>query len=126
MLWSNLANPDPRRFICGFCGNMVASVQDWYTNVQPQSFAYVCPNCDCPTFFSNRGQIPGVVPGNEVSQRGIQGSNRVKAVRLTYEDYGGLELGSDVKSALSFKRKEFQHEREIRFLLDFNGDEIDE
>jgi hypothetical protein len=58
--------------------------------------------------------------------RGIPGSNRVKAVRLTYEDYGGLELGSDVKSALSFKRQEFQHEREIRFLLDFNGDEIEE
>jgi hypothetical protein len=56
---------------------------------------------------------------------GMQGSQRaVEAVELTYEDYRGLELGSDVKKLLSFKRSEFQHEREIRFLLDFNPDEI--
>jgi hypothetical protein len=56
---------------------------------------------------------------------GIQGSNRaVEVVRLTYENYAGLELGSDVKRLLSFKRREFQHEREIRFLLAFHSDEI--
>lgn len=56
---------------------------------------------------------------------GIQGSNRaVEVVRLTYEDYAGLELGSDVKRLLSFKRREFQHEREIRFLLALHPDEI--
>lgn len=57
--------------------------------------------------------------------RGIQGSNRaIEAVQLTYEDYTRLELGSDVKKLLSFKRREFQHEREVRFLLAFHPDEI--
>jgi hypothetical protein len=55
---------------------------------------------------------------------GLQGSNRVEDVELTYKDYTGLELGSDVRKLLSFKRREFEHEKEIRFLLAFNPDEI--
>src|SRR2546428_13638928 len=67
MTWSSLNNLSPRKFVCGFCGNVVASVQGWFTNTAPQAFAYVCPNCDRPTLFGDRGQIPGVAPGNEVS-----------------------------------------------------------
>lgn len=58
-------------------------------------------------------------------QEGLQGSNReIDAVQLNYEDYTGLEVGSDVRKLLSFKRREFKHESEIRFLLTFNPDEI--
>ena len=58
-------------------------------------------------------------------REGLQGSNReFDPVQLNYEDYTGLEVGSDVRKLLSFKRREFKHESEIRFLLTFNSDEI--
>lgn len=67
MTWSNLSGLSPKQFVCGWCGNIVASAQGWCTNREPQSFVYVCPNCDRPTHFDERSQTPGVVPGNEVS-----------------------------------------------------------
>ncbi|HEY6251286.1 MAG TPA: DUF4145 domain-containing protein [Candidatus Angelobacter sp.] len=47
---------------------MVASVQGFTDpNVSPQVFIYLCPNCNNPTYFSNRGPVPGLVPGNPVA-----------------------------------------------------------
>lgn len=66
MAWHNLMTIQPRKFTCGFCGNIVASVQGWHTT-ENQSFVYVCPNCGNPTLFSARGQVPGVAPGNDVT-----------------------------------------------------------
>lgn len=67
MPWTNSGNVQPRKFQCSYCGNVVASVQGWQTNQGPTYFLYICPNCDRPTYFSDRGQIPGIVPGNEIT-----------------------------------------------------------
>lgn len=46
---------------------MVSSNFGWFTGNAPQEFVYVCPHCTRPTYFGDFGQVPGVAPGNEVS-----------------------------------------------------------
>ena len=64
--WSNLQGVHPKKFVCGFCGNLVASAQGFFTNSSPQAFLFICPNCGSPSFFGPKGQLPGVAPGNDV------------------------------------------------------------
>lgn len=64
--WSNPSGIQPQKFVCGYCGNLVASAQGFFTNSAPQAFVYLCPNCGNPSYFGAKGQIPGVAPGNEV------------------------------------------------------------
>lgn len=98
MTWSNLANLTPRKFVCGFCGNVVASAQGWYTSVQPQALVYVCPNCDRPTLFGDRGQVPGVFPGNEVSHL----PEDIKS--LYREARGCVSVGSHTSAVLTCRK----------------------
>lgn len=66
MAWQSLSGLSPKKYTCGFCGNIVASAQGYY-NQGSQEYIYVCPNCDQPTLFSAKGQMPGVAPGSEVA-----------------------------------------------------------
>jgi hypothetical protein len=66
-----MAGITARQFICGFCGDKVAS-KEGYVAVAPSGSGIVatlciCPGCSKPTFFDPGGsQTPGVTPGNEV------------------------------------------------------------
>jgi len=64
--WPNVTNHTPRKYVCGYCGNLVASEKAFSTATAPQAHSYICPNCGDPTFFDQSKQIPGVPPGNEV------------------------------------------------------------
>ncbi|HOW50458.1 MAG TPA: DUF4145 domain-containing protein [bacterium] len=57
------------QYICGYCGNKVASSQGYHTQDTPGglfAYVYVCPHCKKPSFIHAHVQIPGVVPGNDV------------------------------------------------------------
>ncbi len=65
--WSNLASLPSRQYRCGYCSFNVASDRGYHSD-GPAGIVYVCPNCQKPTYFEGlRLQMPGVVPGNEVS-----------------------------------------------------------
>jgi len=67
MVWRNLTQLPPIKYICGFCGNSVASVNGFY---DPENirFIYECPYCNQPTYLSeSKMQVPGVPPGAEVA-----------------------------------------------------------
>jgi Domain of unknown function (DUF4145) len=66
-LWSNATGIRPKQYKCGYCGHVVASATGYHTNdPREQEFVCLCPNCGRPTYFGDRGQIPGLAPGNEV------------------------------------------------------------
>jgi hypothetical protein len=53
-----------RRYVCGYCGNALASELGYYATVEDSGgklytgFIYICHFCDKPTFFDG-GQVPG-------------------------------------------------------------------
>ena len=72
-MWQQLNNLNSKKFQCGHCGNHVAS--EWgysyffYDDEYGESYdqyIFICPHCNQPTYFPFEGQIPGVVPGNNV------------------------------------------------------------
>lgn len=69
MAWSNQGNIGSAKYVCGYCGNAVASVTGYYSDSMQgqQGRLYICPHCEKPTFFHLGKQIPGIVPGNEVT-----------------------------------------------------------
>src|SRR5207249_1152524 len=67
MSWHNTTHLQPRTFTCGHCGKLVASAQGFASSTTPQTWIYICPNCQKPTYFPDSdSQIPGVAPGVEV------------------------------------------------------------
>lgn len=46
-----------------------------------------------------------------------------ECLTVSYSDYMELELPLEPRALLSVKRKEFEHERELRFLIHLTGDE---
>ncbi len=69
MQWSNPNGISSRKYVCGFCGNIVASSQGYFTGDREgghQGFIYICPHCGGPSFMYGPKQIPGVAPGNKV------------------------------------------------------------
>ncbi|MEO8385728.1 MAG: DUF4145 domain-containing protein [Betaproteobacteria bacterium] len=66
-IWHGVGTHRAKKFVCGYCGQTVASEKGWITEGNaPHSYVYVCPHCTAPTFFAPNGQVPGVVPGEEV------------------------------------------------------------
>lgn len=72
--WINSTALTSRSFICGYCGNSIASnmgygAQPPYPNLPaPISFIYICHYCNSPTFFAPNGkQTPGALFGKLVN-----------------------------------------------------------
>ena len=66
--WSNLGHIEPKGFTCGHCGNLISSSRGYSTEDSSRWFVYICPHCLRPTYFTeHNAQLPGVVPGGEVS-----------------------------------------------------------
>lgn len=70
--WQGVGNAVSRKYICGYCGNPLASQKGWLGIYQPNSalraYIYICHHCTGPTFFDHESkQTPGVVFGNPVN-----------------------------------------------------------
>jgi len=64
MGWSGVQGEAPHKYTCGFCGNLVSSEKGWHSDFDTRM--RICPHCQEPTYFSRKGQLPGVSPGAEV------------------------------------------------------------
>lgn len=65
MDWQNAFGIQSKQYVCGHCGNRVAS-STGYCNSTRTHAVHLCPHCSQPSYFPPGGQIPGVAPGNEV------------------------------------------------------------
>ena len=70
--WQSLGGLQSRKYICGHCGNPVASERGWFAlgpGRKQAAFVYVCHHCTAPTYFNELEggkQVPGVVFGETV------------------------------------------------------------
>ena len=70
--WQGLQNIPSVTFICGFCGDKVASKEGYFATHSPSggqqiAFIRICPGCNGPTVFTRSGtRSPGTAPGNPV------------------------------------------------------------
>lgn len=67
MPWNGVVNIGSRSFTCGFCGNVVASVNGFFESGGKGRKIYICPHCEGATTFDANDQIPGIAPGGEVA-----------------------------------------------------------
>jgi len=66
MPWQNVRDIVTKRYSCGYCGEKVSS-SIGFSNKNSRDYIFVCPDCDCPTFFNSQDiQYPGVAYGNKV------------------------------------------------------------
>ena len=66
MTWVNAESFGSRSFVCGFCGNLIASSLGYRNDQAPSYTIFICSHCVKPTFFDGDRQLPGVAPGNSV------------------------------------------------------------
>lgn len=69
--WQNIAAQPSRSYVCGHCGNPLASATGWHSekrrDAQAKTWIYICHFCDRPTFFDIDGrQSPGASLGEVV------------------------------------------------------------
>lgn len=65
--WNNLADVGAISFICGFCGDKVASAKGYYHN-NVSAAIRVCTSCGAPTFFYGQEQYPGPILGRNIAR----------------------------------------------------------
>lgn len=67
--WVNATTLTSRSYVCGYCGNALAS-NVGYSRVGnsggTDAYIYVCHHCLSPTFITAKGQTPGVRYGADV------------------------------------------------------------
>lgn len=72
MFWIEMKSLVSKAYVCGFCGNSLASEKGYFAtdgNLPSKSVGsiYICHHCTKPTFFdSNGNQRPGALIGNIV------------------------------------------------------------
>jgi DNA-directed RNA polymerase subunit RPC12/RpoP len=67
--WERASSTVVRSFVCGHCGQNVASNEGDSTNMTDEGQKgrlYICPNCLRPTFFYRDEQVPGELAGKPV------------------------------------------------------------
>lgn len=69
--WQNIGSMDSRSFICGHCGNPLASNMGWFAHRHGDggmaAHIYICHHCKKPTFFDeDNKQTPGSIYGESV------------------------------------------------------------
>src|SRR5687768_12450600 len=67
MGWVNAQTLGSKSFVCGFCGNLIASSLGYQNDQAAQFKIFVCPHCVKPTFFDDDRPLPGVATGNSVA-----------------------------------------------------------
>jgi DNA-directed RNA polymerase subunit RPC12/RpoP len=66
--WTHSSNIGSRTYVCGHCGNSLAS-QLGYQGTNGNTLVatiYICHQCNKPTFFHENSQIPGPHFGNAI------------------------------------------------------------
>jgi hypothetical protein len=101
MQWTNSGTISSHQFVCGHCGNRVASASGFHTQDNPngqQARIYICPHCTNPTFIHISRQIPGVSPGNAVGHlpEDISG--------LYLEARNAISIGAHTASVLACRK----------------------
>ena len=98
MSWRNIAGIKSQSYICGFCGNGVASSQGFH-DPEGQRELYVCPHCEQPTYVDGLGKrTPGVAPGVEVANVPEQLDNLYKEARNC------VAIGSNTSAVLACRK----------------------
>lgn len=73
--WNSLSQVPPISWVCGYCGNVVASDRGIHASQGISSSAHptnyfgvirICPQCTGPTFFQSGQQVPGAAYGSPV------------------------------------------------------------
>src|SRR5437660_1240454 len=67
MGWVHAQSFGSKSFVCGFCGNLIASSLGYQNDQAPNFKIFICSHCVKPTFFEADRQLPGVAPGNSVA-----------------------------------------------------------
>ena len=71
MNWQGPSAIVPLQYVCGYCGNKVASNLGIFAREPLErgnsAYVYICPNCDKPTYFCNGVLVPSAAPGNNVA-----------------------------------------------------------
>src|SRR4051812_43901326 len=107
----NCENPiglPSRSYVCGHCGNDVASEKGWsghaprHTNVR--AYIYICHRCTGTTFFSIEGaQFPGAAFGEDIADV------TDKSVQAMYDEARGAFTANSFTAAVLCCRKLLMH-----------------
>ena len=65
--WDNMSGVTTLSFVCGYCGNLVASNRGWDTR-SGYGCLRICSACSGPTFFYQGNQIPGSPYGKPITE----------------------------------------------------------
>jgi DNA-directed RNA polymerase subunit RPC12/RpoP len=101
MRWNNREEIDALSYICGYCGNKVASASGYKAynpNVQIVAKIYICPHCSKPTYYKDASQIPGVRPGNDVENLPVD-------IKSIYEESRDCIATSSFTASVLLSRK---------------------
>jgi DNA-directed RNA polymerase subunit RPC12/RpoP len=99
--WHQFGTIHPRSYICGYCGNNVAS-NIGYFHANQISIIYICSLCGIPTFFNGSNQYPG-------PQLGRQIENLPTDISEIYNEIRNSVKNSLYTSALLLGRKLIMH-----------------
>lgn len=69
--WKDLSELDSKSYTCGYCGERINSnvgyflTNEYHAGREPsgEGFIYICHNCNMPTFFDYRSQVPASAYG---------------------------------------------------------------
>ncbi|MCE9549176.1 DUF4145 domain-containing protein [Candidatus Nomurabacteria bacterium] len=80
LFWHQTGTYLSKSYICGHCGNSLASNVGYYKTSSPdgsgsaREYIYICHHCYAPTYFTGAGQqTPGPRPGEDVEGIGDAG-----------------------------------------------------
>lgn len=99
--WSQLVSLNPVSFICGFCGDKVASAVG-YNHSQVSARIYICTNCGCPSFFYEGNQFPGPLLGRDIQ-------NLPQDISEIYREIRDSVKNADYTAAQLLGRKLIMH-----------------
>ncbi len=67
MVWKSISKLESIKYKCGYCNNLVASSDGYYSSHNYQRNIRICPECQKPSYFGKEEQVPGLIVGNPIS-----------------------------------------------------------
>lgn len=98
MEWQQVKEMESKSFVCGYCGNSIASVKGYVAllcNVIWGSI-YICHHCENPTFFDiDKNQTPGPIFGqtiHHITDRDVESLYNEARVCFTHSAYTSVTM----------------------------------